>query len=142
MRLKRAPKRGGSANAGIANMIDRIQRVAQDELPSLLDPVVKAGWTWPRTDLQHWIYPLNRFDEILEQIIRDYDLSDMQHCQTNNFTPRTKELLLSVLGFQKLLLENSTNRKIFNGFDVSRHKLHSFLFPSRELTLFRATAYQ
>jgi len=136
MRLKRAPKRGGSANAGIANMIDRIQRVAQDELPSLLDPVVKAGWTWPRTDLQHWIYPLNRFDEVLEQIIRDYDLSDMQHCQTNNFTPRTKELLLSVLGFQKLLLENSTNRKIFNGFDVRRHKPLLPLFSSELTSLF------
>lgn len=119
MRLKRTPKRGGSANPGIASFIDRIQRVPQDELPSLLDPVVRDGWTWPRTDMQHWIYPLNRFDEILEQIIKDYDLADMEHCQTNDFTPRTKELLLSLLKFQKLLLENSTNRKIFNGFDVS-----------------------
>ncbi|GAA5975362.1 hypothetical protein JCM5350_006450 [Sporobolomyces pararoseus] len=125
MRLKRTPKRGGSANPGIANFIDRIQRVPQDELPSLLDPVVKNGWTWPRTDMQHWIYPLNRFDEILEQIIKDYDLSDMQHCQTNDFTPRTKELLLSILKFQKLLLENSTNRKIFNGFDRINDLLHS-----------------
>ncbi|GAA6062543.1 hypothetical protein JCM10212_004309 [Sporobolomyces blumeae] len=125
MRLKRAPKRGGSANPGIASFIDRIQQVPQDELPLLLDPIVKAGWTWPRTDLQHWIYPLNRFDEILEQIIRDYDLSDMQHCQTNAFTPRTKELLLSILAFQKVLLENSTNRKIFAGFDRINDLLHS-----------------
>ncbi|GAA5851451.1 hypothetical protein JCM3766R1_000331 [Sporobolomyces carnicolor] len=125
MRLKRTPKRGGSANPGIASFIDRIQRVPQDELPSLLDPVVRDGWTWPRTDMQHWIYPLNRFDEILEQIIKDYDLADMEHCQTNDFTPRTKELLLSLLKFQKLLLENSTNRKIFNGFDRINDLLHS-----------------
>ncbi|GAA6006127.1 hypothetical protein JCM11491_002040 [Sporobolomyces phaffii] len=125
MRLKRTPKRGGSANPEIAAFIDRIQRVPQDELPPLLDRVVKQGWTWPRTDMQHWIYPLNRFDDILEQIIKDYDLSDMQHCQTNHFTPRTKELLLSILTFQKLLLENSTNRKIFNGFDRINDLLQS-----------------
>ncbi|GAA5939453.1 E3 ubiquitin-protein ligase TOM1 [Sporobolomyces koalae] len=125
MRLKRTPKRGGSANPGIASFIDRIQRVPQDELPALLDPVVHSGWTFPRTDMQHWIYPLNRFDDILEQIIQDYDLTDMRHCQTNAFTPRTKQLLLSVLSFQKLLLENSTNRKIFNGFDRINDLLHS-----------------
>ncbi|GAA5906785.1 E3 ubiquitin-protein ligase TOM1 [Sporobolomyces salmoneus] len=125
MRLKRTPKRGGSANPGIANFIDQIQRVPQDELPSLLDPLVKEGWKWPRSDMQHWIYPLNRFDEILEQIIKDYDLSDMEHCQTNDFTPRTKQVLLSILAFQKLLLENSTNRKIFNGFDRINDLLQS-----------------
>lgn len=117
-RLKRSPKRGGSAHAGIAAFIKALQTVPQDELPQLLKPIVAEGWQWPRTDLQHWIYPLNRFDEILETVIRDYDLADTKHCQTNDFTPRTKELVLSVLAFQKVLLENSTNRKIFMGFDV------------------------
>ncbi|GAA5961735.1 hypothetical protein JCM21900_000844 [Sporobolomyces salmonicolor] len=125
MRLKRSPKRGGSANAHIAAFIDRIQQVPQDELPQLLTPIIREGWTWPRTDLQHWVYPLNRFDEVLEMVIRDYDLGDMEHCQTNDFTPRTKELVLSVLAFQKVLLENSTNRKIFNGFDRINDLLHT-----------------
>lgn len=117
-RLKRQPKRGGSANAHIAAFIRQLQHVQQDELPQLIQPILDQGWQWPRTDLQHWIHPLNRFDEILETVIRDYDLADMMHAQTNDFTPRTKELVKSVLAFQKVLLENSTNRKIFSGFDV------------------------
>ncbi|GAA5909447.1 hypothetical protein JCM8208_006528, partial [Rhodotorula glutinis] len=124
-RLKRQPKRGGSAHPGIAAFIAQIQAVAQHELPALLEPLVAAGWTWPRTDLQHWIHPLNRFDDILEQVIADYDLASMEHGQTNTFTPRTKELLLAVLSFEKLLLENSTNRKIFNGFDRLNDLLHT-----------------
>ncbi|GAA5969495.1 hypothetical protein JCM11641_008133 [Rhodosporidiobolus odoratus] len=124
-RLKRSPKRGGSANAHIAAFIARLQQVAQDELPSLIAPVLKQGWTWPRTDLQHWIHPLNRFDDILAKVIDDYDLGDMKHAQTNAFTPRTKQLVLSVLGFQKILLENSTNRKIFMGFDRLNDLLHT-----------------
>ncbi|GAA6015032.1 hypothetical protein JCM10207_008710 [Rhodosporidiobolus poonsookiae] len=124
-RLKRSPKKGGSANPHIANFIRQLQDVPQDELPQLLKPVVAQGWQWPRTDLQHWVHPLNRFDEILEAVIRDYDLSDTLHCQTNDFTPRTKELVLSVLAFQKVLLENSTNRKIFAGFDRLNDLLHT-----------------
>lgn len=85
----------------------------------MLLPVVNGGWTWPRTDLQHWIVPLNRFDSILEGVINDYDLGSMEHCQTNAFTPRTKELVAAILAFEKILLENSTNRKIFASFDVS-----------------------
>ncbi|KPV73687.1 uncharacterized protein RHOBADRAFT_16819 [Rhodotorula graminis WP1] len=124
-RLKRQPKRGGSAHPGIAAFIAQVQAVPQHELPALLEPLVAAGWTWPRTDLQHWIHPLNRFDDILEQVISDYDLATMEHGQTNTFTPRTKELLLAVLCFEKLLLENSTNRKIFNGFDRLNDLLHT-----------------
>ncbi|GAA5823738.1 hypothetical protein JCM11251_003273 [Rhodosporidiobolus azoricus] len=124
-RLKRSPKRGGSAHPGIAAFIKSLQTVPQDELPQLLKPIVAEGWQWPRTDLQHWIYPLNRFDEILETVIRNYDLADTKHCQTNEFTPRTKELVMSVLAFQKVLLENSTNRKIFMGFDRLNDLLHT-----------------
>ncbi|GAA6048825.1 hypothetical protein JCM3770_003640 [Rhodotorula araucariae] len=124
-RLKRQPKRGGSAHPGIAAFIQQLQTVPTHELPALLEPLVAAGWTWPRTDLQHWIHPLNRFDDILEQVIRDYDLAGMEHAQTNAFTPRTKQLILAVLSFQKLLLENSTNRKIFNGFDRLNDLLHT-----------------
>ncbi|BGP42101.1 E3 ubiquitin-protein ligase tom1 [Rhodotorula kratochvilovae] len=124
-RLKRQPKRGGSAHPGIAAFIAQLQAVPTHELPALLEPLVAEGWTWPRTDLQHWIHPLNRFDDILEQVIRDYDLGGMEHAQTNAFTPRTKQLVLAVLSFEKLLLENSTNRKIFNGFDRLNDLLHT-----------------
>ena len=119
MKIKRPPRKSPSTNPEIAAFILTLSSQAEDELPALLSPIIIAGWNWPRTDLQHWITPLNRFDTILEQVINDYDLATMEHCQTNEFTPRTRELLASILKFEKMLLENSTNRKIFASFDVS-----------------------
>ena len=107
-RLKRQPRKGGSAHPGIARFIQQLQDIEQHELPALLAPLLESGWQWPRTDMQQWIHPLNRFDEIREALVRDYDLGSMEHLQTNQFAPRTKTLVLSVLAFQELLLENST----------------------------------
>lgn len=137
MKIKRAPKRYPSTHPAIAAFVLAITASAQDELPSLLEPILTSGWTWPRTDLQHWILPLNRFDTILEEVINDYDLSSMEHCQRNSFTPRTKILLNSILSFQKLLLENSTNRKIFSSFDVSfLPSIHLLYFAGINISLF------
>ena len=119
MRIKRASKKHPSTNAEIAAFILAANACADEELPQLLEPILSAGWAWPRTDLQHWIVPLNRFDRILEDVVQDYDLTSMLHAQINAFTPRTRTLLLAILAFEKLLLENSTNRKIFASFDVS-----------------------
>lgn len=132
MKIKRALKRSPSTVPGIAHLVVQLTTVQQDELPALLLPVIAAGWSWPRTDLQHWIAPLNRFDVILEDVVRDYDLATMEHGQRNAFTPRTKELLTAILGFEKLLLENSTNRKIFASFDVRFLLFH--LLPKYEST--------
>lgn len=41
------------------------------------------------------------------------------HVQASKFTPRTKELILAILRFTRLLLENATNRKLYASFDVS-----------------------
>ncbi|KAM0790628.1 hypothetical protein ACM66B_004490 [Microbotryomycetes sp. NB124-2] len=126
-KIKRAPKRTPSTHEGIAALVSALkdEHSTDDELPALLLPIVEKGWTWPRTDLQHWIVPLNRFDAILERVIRDYDLGSMEHAQTNAFTPRTKELLHSILAFEKILLEHSTNRKIYASFDRLNDLLHT-----------------
>jgi E3 ubiquitin-protein ligase HUWE1 len=117
MLIKR-PAKKPSTNPGIAGFIVKVNACDDDELPTLLAPIIRE-WAWPRTDLTHWITMLNRFDAILEGVVRDYDLSSMEHCQLNEFTPRTKDLLLSILGFEQVLLSNSTNRKIFASFEVS-----------------------
>jgi len=120
MKIKRPPKKQPSSNALIAAFISSLATANDDELPEMLESVLAVGWTWPRTDLQHWINPLNRFDAMLDQIVTDYDLATLEHPQINQFTPRTKQSLLAILRFEKLLLENSTNRKIYASFDVSR----------------------
>jgi len=82
-------------------------------LPDVLIPI--ETWKWPRSDLHWWIKVLNKFDAVLEEIIRDYDVDKLQ---VNEFTPLTKKTLCSILAFERLLLENSTNRKLFNSYDV------------------------
>ena len=73
------------------------------------------SWKWPRSDLNAWIKVLNKFDGILEEAIRDYDIDNLQ---VNVFTPLTKKTVCEILRFERLLLENSTNRKTFNSYDV------------------------
>ena len=57
----------------------------------------------------------------MDEIIREYNVAKLQ---LNPFTENTKELLSEILRFERLLLENSTNRKTFSSYDVS-------LIPSR-----------
>ena len=98
-------------------LILSVQDVPDDELPAVLNAV--QHWHWPRTDLHYWIKPLNRFDNILEEIAKSYRVggSDGDAIQINEFTPRTKELILAILRFTRLLLENATNRKLYASFD-------------------------
>lgn len=72
-------------------------------------------WTWARSDLNAWIKVLNKFDAILEDIIRDYEVDKLQ---TKSFPLPLKKTLLEILRFERLLLENSTNRKMYNSYDV------------------------
>jgi E3 ubiquitin-protein ligase HUWE1 len=97
-------------------LILAIQDAPQDELAAILSTV--QVWHWPRTDLHYWIKPLNRFDSILDEICKNYHVVD-NTIQVNEFTPRTKELILAILRFTRLLLDNATNRKLYSSFDVS-----------------------
>lgn len=88
-------------------------------------------WKWPRSDLNAWIKVLNKFDAILEEVIRDYEVDKLQ---VNVFTPATKATLCEILRFERLLLENSTNRKMFHSYDVSPR------LPQTQLPLTPGTA--
>ena len=73
-------------------------------------------WRWPRSDLNSWIKVLDTFDTILADIIKDYNIDTMQ---LREFELPDRELVLQILRFERLMLENSTNRKMFNSYDVS-----------------------
>lgn len=126
MKIKRSVKKTPSSHQGIADLIQKLSECEREEVADVVAPFVDHSrsatttteWPWPKTDLQHWINVLNRFDSFLEDVINDYDLSSMLHPQVNDFTPRTKQLLLAILKFTKLLLENATNRKLFASLDV------------------------
>lgn len=93
--------------------MDRILKASDSDLIPTLR--LLQVWRYPRGDLHAWILVLDRFDTILAEIVESYDLSKIQ---TKDFSPETKELLLEVLRVLKLLLENSTNRKLFASYDV------------------------
>jgi hypothetical protein len=51
----------------------------------------------------------------MEEIILEYNVAKLQ---LNPFAEDTKDLLSEILRFERLLLENSTNRKTFSSYDV------------------------
>ena len=98
----------------VAELIDKLADTPIDDLPDVLAQI--DHWRWPRSDLNAWIKVLNKFDSIMEDIIRDYEIEKVQLIP---FTIFHKRLLCEILRFERLLLENSTNRKTYNSYDVS-----------------------
>lgn len=105
----------------MAELINKLHNTPNDELHEVLSEI--DVWKWPRSDLNAWIKVLNKFDAILEEYIRDYEVDKVQ---VNVFTPITKKTICEILRFERLLLENSTNRKTFSSYDVRLyHALHN-----------------
>lgn len=105
----------------VADLISKLLQTPEDDLADFLSHI--DTWKWPRSDLNAWIKVLNRFDAVLEEAIRVYDVDKLQ---LNAFTPATKKTISEILRFERLLLENSTNRKTFSSYD----RLNSFLYTS------------
>ncbi|KAI0373495.1 hypothetical protein BV20DRAFT_1119067 [Pilatotrama ljubarskyi] len=121
MRILHKSKRAVAPLPQVAELINKLAETPNEDLPEVLSQI--DSWKWPRSDLNAWIKVLNKFDEILEEAIRDYDIDNLQ---VNVFTPLTKKTLCEILRFERLLLENSTNRKTFNSYD----RLNSLMFSS------------
>lgn len=96
----------------VAELINKIHDTPDEDLPEVLGEI--DSWKWPRSDLNAWVKVLNKFDGVLEEVIKDYEIDKVQ---INMFTPRTKKTTSEILRFERLLLENSTNRKIFSSYD-------------------------
>ncbi|SPO39716.1 related to E3 ubiquitin protein ligase TOM1 [Pseudozyma flocculosa] len=112
MKITKTPRRLAPAAPEVTTLLARISAAADDELPAILDSI--SEWCWPRGDLYYWTQILNRFDDILQDTCRDYELAKLQ---TNDFTPLRKKLLVSILRFSRLLIENCTNRKLYNSYE-------------------------
>ncbi|KAJ1021615.1 hypothetical protein NDA16_003752 [Ustilago loliicola] len=120
MKITKSPKRLVPAAPEVLALQDRILKSPDDELPEALDSI--SEWCWSRGDLYYWTGVLNRFDTILENVCRDYELSKIQ---VNDFTPLTKRLIFSILRFSRLLIENCTNRKLYNSFEHLNELLYT-----------------
>ncbi|EIW82911.1 hypothetical protein CONPUDRAFT_151972 [Coniophora puteana RWD-64-598 SS2] len=121
MKISQKSKKPTAPHPQVAELISKLLNTPNDDLADALAEI--DVWKWPRSDLNAWTKVLDKFDEILEEVIRDWDL---QKLQVNVFTPLTKSLICEILKFERLLLENSTNRKTFNSYD----RLNDLLFTS------------
>ncbi|KAJ7497325.1 hypothetical protein FB451DRAFT_1550225 [Mycena latifolia] len=119
MKILHKSKRAVAPPSQVAELIARLLNTPNDDLAQVLSEI--ESWKWPRSDLNAWIKVLNKFDAVLEEVIRDYEVDKLQ---VNVFTPATKATLCEILRFERLLLENSTNRKMFHSYD----RLNSLLF--------------
>ncbi|KAI5889571.1 uncharacterized protein SCHCODRAFT_02751097 [Schizophyllum commune H4-8] len=121
MKILHKSKRAVAPPPQVAELINKLLATPNDDLADVLSQI--ESWKWPRSDLNAWIKVLNKFDAVLEEVIRDYDVDKLQ---INPFTPATKRTVSEILRFERMLLENSTNRKMFSSYD----RLNSLLFTS------------
>ncbi|KAG6810921.1 hypothetical protein H0H92_009816 [Tricholoma furcatifolium] len=119
MKILRSSKKVVPPPPQIAELITKLLSTQTDDLHDVLSQI--EAWKWPRTDLNAWIKVLNKFDSVLEDVIREYHVEELQ---LTEFTPSTKRIVTAVLRFERLLLENSTNRKMFNSYD----RINALLF--------------
>ncbi|KAJ8481173.1 hypothetical protein ONZ45_g15389 [Pleurotus djamor] len=112
MRILQKSKRSSPPHPQVAALISTLLGTRNEDLAKVLSEI--DSWKWPRSDLNTWIKVLNKFDDIFEDIISTYTLNDIQ---LDTFAPQSKELLSAILRFERLLLENSTNRKLFHSYD-------------------------
>jgi E3 ubiquitin-protein ligase HUWE1 len=109
----------------VANLISKLLQTQESELADFLSTI--DTWKWPRSDLNAWVKVLNKFDAILEEVISKYDVDRLQR---NAFDPETKRLICEILRFERLLLENSTNRKTFSSYDVCLSQVTGWIFSN------------
>lgn len=99
--------------ADLVKYTESIAEASDQDLVAILRRL--TVWRYPRSDLHNWVAVLDRLDEALASIGISYGLNKLQ---TNDFTPKDKDLILEILRFQRILLENCTNRKLFSSYDV------------------------
>ncbi|KAK7687104.1 hypothetical protein QCA50_009605 [Cerrena zonata] len=121
MRIAQKSKKVSPPLPQVVEFMERILVTPTEQLADVLSQI--DSWKWPRSDLHSWIKVLNKLDEVLEHIIHEYEIDKIQK---QDFTPSTKRTICEILRFERLLLENSTNRKTFNSYD----RLHSLFLTS------------
>lgn len=112
MKITKAPKRKPEVPADLAALGTRMVEAPEPELAGLLASVDQ--WVWPRGDLYSWVAVLNRLDDILARICTETPLRPFQ---TAPFAPANRTLLLAILHFARLLLENCMNRKLYASYE-------------------------
>ncbi|CAG8786506.1 25958_t:CDS:2, partial [Racocetra persica] len=96
----------------IKNLIQKLSECHEEEIPRIVESAI--DWSYPRGDLFHWIGVLNRFDTMLENICKNYNLKKLQ---TSKFSEGARVVLVAILKFSRVLLENCTNRNLYSSYE-------------------------
>ncbi|KAI6157744.1 hypothetical protein BKA82DRAFT_130841 [Pisolithus tinctorius] len=112
MKISQKSRKAAQPHPQVAELIEKLANTPEGDVADVLAKI--DSWKWPRSDLNAWVNVLDKFDAILADAIRDYDVDKLQ---LNPFSPATERSLSEILRFERLLLENSTNRKTFNSYD-------------------------
>lgn len=122
----------------IEALITRINGCPTSDLATLIKTEVPPNtpWRYPRGDLHSWIPVLDRLDGILGDLLETYtiDRPDATTVQGRKFDGQDRELILEILRFERILLDNSTSRKIYASYD----RLQALLF-TQDLQVLHAT---
>ncbi|KAI9099723.1 hypothetical protein DFS34DRAFT_502229 [Phlyctochytrium arcticum] len=109
---KAPPKRLTPLAPKVKELRDNLLTCSDDALPEHVGS--SYAWPFPRTDLFHWLAVLNRFDTLLEKIVKEYITDSIQ---SRPFEEKDQVVLLSVLRFTTVLWENCTNRSLYNSYE-------------------------
>lgn len=112
MKISQKSRKAAQPHPQVAELIEKLANTPEGSIADVLTQI--DSWKWPRSDLNAWVKVLDKFDAILGDAISDYNVDKLQ---LNPFPPDTKRTLCEILRFERLLLENSTNRKTFNSYD-------------------------
>ncbi|KAF9353291.1 hypothetical protein BGX26_008924 [Mortierella sp. AD094] len=121
MKIKKTPvKKLAVPPLAIRNLIKSLKECPDTEIATHIDATPE--WIWPRGDLFHWVAVLNRFDDILDTLCKAHD---MKKAQPKEFSEENRRLILAILGFSRMLLENCTNRNLYASYEQLNDLLHS-----------------
>ncbi|KOS13421.1 e3 ubiquitin-protein ligase huwe1 [Malassezia pachydermatis] len=121
MKITKTPKRKPEASADVLALVARIADAPGTSLAPLLAEI--ESWEWPRGDLYTWVPALNRLDTELERICTPDRLEPVQKTP---FVSEDRALLLSILRFTRILLENCMNRKLYASYEHLNRLLGTF----------------
>lgn len=103
----------------LRHKLELVEKSRDEEIAVHLEDFTE--WVWPKGDLYAYIEVLNRLDGILEKVTNDFNLKSAASStkpsygvQDKVFDGYSKRLVNAVLRFLKLLIDNCSNRKIFN----------------------------
>ncbi|KAJ2828220.1 E3 ubiquitin-protein ligase tom1, partial [Coemansia sp. 'formosensis'] len=109
-RIKKLPhKRLSFPPQEIQNLREKLETTSSANIHGVLQSF--SDWPFVRGDMYHWIGVLNRFDDILANVCEEHGLSGFQ---TKAFDRDTQRMVVVILDFTRLLLENCINRNLYS----------------------------